>query len=73
MVSLPLTACIAGLSFLASALSWFLAGRRTLYVLRLEVKKTCLVALVEDLVPYLVVGGLLLAPSVAGKVVVAIC
>ena len=71
-MSLLLTLGIALTSFVVGALSWFLAGRRTLYVLRLDTKKACLTAFLEDLVPYLVVGGLLLTPSVVGKIVVAL-
>jgi len=73
MESLLLILTIGGVSFAASFVSWFLAGRRTLYVLRQDIKKACMVSFIEDLVPYLVVGGLMYTPSLLGKIFVALC
>jgi hypothetical protein len=72
MSPLLLIIMIAGASFLANFVSWFLAGRRTLCMQRLDAKKTMSLVFAEDLVPYLAIGGLLLAPTMLGKVVVAL-
>lgn len=71
-MSLLLVIAIAIVAFLGNFLSWYLAGRRIHYVQRLEAFRAMRVALVEDLLPFVNIGGVLLVPTLPEKVFVAV-
>jgi len=65
--------CVSLIAFVSNFIAWYMAGRRTLYVLHLDVPRAMWLAWLEDLVPYISIGGFLLVPSVPEKVIVALC
>ncbi len=67
---LTLGASIA--SFLVAFVAWYVAGRRTLYVQRLERQKACRLVWLEELFPFVGLGGFLLVPTPLEKGIVAI-
>ena len=70
-MNLLLTSGVAAVAFISNFVAWYMAGRRTLYVMRLDVRRACILVWFEDLLPYINIGGFLLAPSWPEKIVVA--
>jgi uncharacterized protein YebE (UPF0316 family) len=69
----PLLATYAALAvFIVSFVAWFLAGQRTLCVMRLERRKACLIVWLEDLLPFVGIAGFLLVETPFEKAIVAV-
>jgi len=72
-MNLLLTTAASLAAFAVNFAGWYLAGRRTHYVQRLEAAPAMRVVLVEDLLPFVNIGGFLLAPTLPEKALVAVC
>ena len=72
MSPLVIVIIVSLISFLLNGISWFLAGRRQHYVHHLDIKRSMLIVFLEDLAPYLAIGGLLLVPTILDKAIVAL-
>ncbi len=71
-MNLPLTILASVASFGVAFIAWYMAGRRTLYVQRLERKQACRLVWWEELFPFIGFGGFLLVPTPLEKAVVAL-
>lgn len=72
-MNLLLTTGASLASFIVAFAAWYMAGRRTLYVQRLERGPACRLVWWEELLPFVGFGGFLLAPTLCEKSIVALC
>ena len=71
-MNLLLTFFAALATFAVSWIAWFLAGRRTLFVMRLERRQACFLVWWEDLFPFVGLAGFLFAQTPLEKAIVAV-
>ena len=71
-MNLPLTIGASVAAFMVAFVAWYMAGRRTLYVQRLERRQACRLVWWEELFPFVGLGGFLLVPTIIEKCVVAL-
>lgn len=71
-MNLPLTIGASVASFAVAFVAWYVAGRRTLYVQRLERGPACRLVWWEELFPFVGFGGFLLVPTPLEKCAVAV-
>jgi hypothetical protein len=71
-MNLPLTIGASAATFVVSFVAWFLAGRRTLFVMRLERRAACAIVWWEDLLPFVAFAGFLCVQTPLEKGIVAV-
>ena len=70
-MNLLLTICAAMATFAINFVAWYMVGRRTLHVQRLDHRRACALVWWEDLLPYVGLGSFLLVSSVTERACVA--
>jgi len=68
----PLLIGICLISFVISFVAWYIALRRILGLQRLEITLTCILVWVEELLPFIVLGSILIVEGAWAKFFVAI-